>query len=78
MCHGTPRSSELWVPFAGALAQDFTVYLWDMPRYGKSSKDAAHDVDLGVQGDAFAVLHPREGPRRRVCTAPRGRAPVRH
>lgn len=56
MCHETPWSSGLWEPFAEALAQDFTVYLWDMPGYGQSSKDDAHDVDLGVQGKAFAAL----------------------
>lgn len=56
MCHGTPWSSALWAPFAAALARDFTVYLWDMPGYGASSKDAAHDVGLGTQGEAFSAL----------------------
>lgn len=56
MCHGTPWSSMLWAPFAAALAHEFTVYLWDMPGYGKSSKDTAHDVDLRTQGEAFAAL----------------------
>ncbi len=55
-CHGTPWSSRLWSPFAAALADDFTVYLWDMPGYGASSKDAEHDVDLGVQSAAFTAL----------------------
>lgn len=56
MCHGTPWSSWLWTPYARALARDFTVHLWDMPGYGASSKDPTHDVDLGVQGEAFAAL----------------------
>jgi pimeloyl-ACP methyl ester carboxylesterase len=56
MCHGTPWSSMLWAPFAGALAHEFTVYLWDMPGYGKSSKDTTHAVDLGTQGEAFVAL----------------------
>lgn len=56
MCHGTPWSSWLWAPYAQALARSFTVHLWDMPGYGASSKDPAHDVDLGVQGEAFAGL----------------------
>ncbi len=55
-CHGTPWSSRLWSPYADALARDFTVYLWDMPGYGQSSKRADHRVDLGVQGELFAEL----------------------
>jgi pimeloyl-ACP methyl ester carboxylesterase len=55
-CHGTPFSAELWKPFAAALSRDFTVYLWDMPGYGKSSKHPGHPVDFGVQARAFAAL----------------------
>ncbi|MBB5911609.1 pimeloyl-ACP methyl ester carboxylesterase [Nocardia transvalensis] len=55
-CHGTPFSSLLWHPFAEALARDFTVHVWDMPGYGRSSKDAAHPVDFGSQASAFAAL----------------------
>jgi pimeloyl-ACP methyl ester carboxylesterase len=55
-CHGTPWSSELWRPYAEALSADFTVHLWDMPGYGISSKDPAHAVDLGVQGELFSEL----------------------
>lgn len=55
-CHGTPWSSELWRPFAEALASSFTVYLWDMPGYGRSSKHAEHRVALDVQGELFADL----------------------
>ncbi|MEU7743887.1 alpha/beta hydrolase [Nonomuraea sp. NPDC049158] len=55
-CHGTPFSSVLWQPFAEALSRDFTVYLWDMPGYGQSSKHADHPVDFGAQADAFAAL----------------------
>jgi pimeloyl-ACP methyl ester carboxylesterase len=55
-CHGTPWSSDLWRPFADALAADFTVHLWDMPGYGASSKDPAHSVALDVQGELFADL----------------------
>lgn len=54
--HGTPWSSALWRPVAEALASRFTVYLWDMPGYGASSKQPDHDVDLGVQGHVFAHL----------------------
>jgi pimeloyl-ACP methyl ester carboxylesterase len=55
-CHGTPWSSALWAPFAEALATQFRVYLWDMPGYGQSSKDAEHRVSLDVQGQLFADL----------------------
>ncbi|RWZ55359.1 alpha/beta fold hydrolase [Labedella populi] len=56
LLHGTPWSSALWRPFADALSRRFTVYLWDMPGYGASSKDPSHAVDLGTQGQLFAFL----------------------
>ncbi|MDQ3156311.1 MAG: alpha/beta hydrolase [Actinomycetota bacterium] len=56
MCHGTPWSSTVWVPFAEALSQEFTVYLWDMPGYGRSSKHSGHAVDLGLQAELFTDL----------------------
>jgi pimeloyl-ACP methyl ester carboxylesterase len=56
LCHGTPWSSELWRPYAEALAPHFTVHLWDMPGYGQSSKRAEHRVSLDVQGELFADL----------------------
>ena len=55
-CHGTPWSSELWRPFAEALAGSHTVHLWDMPGYGRSSKHPDHRVSLDVQGELFADL----------------------
>jgi pimeloyl-ACP methyl ester carboxylesterase len=54
LCHGTPWSSRLWAPFAQALSAEFTTYLWDMPGYGESSKEAGHPVSLDVQGE---LLH---------------------
>lgn len=54
--HGTPWSSWLWRPYADALASRFTIYLWDMPGYGCSSKEPEHEVDLGIQGELFAHL----------------------
>jgi pimeloyl-ACP methyl ester carboxylesterase len=55
-CHGTPWSSELWRPYAEALAAEFTVTLWDMPGFGRSSKEADHPVSLDVQGELLADL----------------------
>lgn len=56
MCHGTPWSSKVWAVYAEALSSDFTVYLWDMPGYGQSSKRPDHDVDLGTQSELFRDL----------------------
>lgn len=56
LLHGTPWSSQLWMPIARTLSQSFTVYLWDMPGYGASSKHPQHGVDLGTQGELFADL----------------------
>ncbi|MFE9576983.1 alpha/beta fold hydrolase [Nocardia sp. NPDC006044] len=56
LCHGTPFSSVLWHPFAEALSRDFTVYVWDMPGYGQSSKRPEDAVDFGSQASAFAAL----------------------
>jgi pimeloyl-ACP methyl ester carboxylesterase len=55
-CHGTPWSSELWRPFAEALSRDFTVHLWDMPGYGRSSKRPEHPVSLDVQAALLDVV----------------------
>ena len=56
LCHGTPFSSRIWRPFAEGLSADHTVYGWDMPGYGASSKAAEHPVDFGVQGELLADL----------------------
>jgi pimeloyl-ACP methyl ester carboxylesterase len=55
-CHGTPWSSWLWAPYASALGDRFTTYVWDMPGFGQSSKDPEHSVALGVQGELFHDL----------------------
>ena len=55
-CHGTPWSSHVWAPYAAALADRFTVHLWDLPGYGRSSKDPAHEVHAGVHARALRAL----------------------
>jgi pimeloyl-ACP methyl ester carboxylesterase len=55
-CHGTPFSSRVWWPFAEALADRFTVHLWDLPGYGLSSKDPAHPVHAGVHAQVLRAL----------------------
>jgi len=63
-CHGTPWSAALWRPFAEALSTEHTVYLWDMPGYGRSSKLPEHAVSLDVQGESLASLLHHWGLRR--------------
>ncbi|ABP53536.1 alpha/beta hydrolase fold [Salinispora tropica CNB-440] len=55
-CHGTPWSSQLWGPYAEALSSEFTVYLWDMPGYGQSSKFPDHQVSLDLQSELLTDL----------------------
>jgi len=55
-CHGTPWSSYLWQAHAEALSEQFTVHLWDMPGYGRSSKDPDHRVSLDVQAELLSDL----------------------
>jgi pimeloyl-ACP methyl ester carboxylesterase len=55
-CHGTPWSSRVWAPYAEALADRFTVHLWDLPGYGRSSQDPTHEVHAGVHARALCAL----------------------
>ncbi len=55
-CHGTPWSSVVWDRYAEALTADYTVHLWDLPGYGRSSKEPDHAVDFAAQAQAFAAL----------------------
>ena len=55
-CHGTPFSSRVWWPYAEALADAFTVHLWDLPGYGRSSMDPEHRVAADVHARAFRAL----------------------
>lgn len=56
LCHGTPWSSALWAPFAEALSTELSVYRWDMPGFGRSSKHDHHDVDLATQAELMRDL----------------------
>jgi pimeloyl-ACP methyl ester carboxylesterase len=55
-CHGTPWSARVWAPYAEALADRFTVHLWDLPGYGRSSKDPGQPVHAGVHAQALRAL----------------------
>ncbi|MEU2429343.1 alpha/beta hydrolase [Streptomyces sp. NPDC007861] len=56
LLHGTPFSSFVWREVAQALAQQYQVYVWDMPGYGVSEKRQGQDVSLAAQGQVFAQL----------------------
>ncbi|PRY02721.1 alpha/beta fold hydrolase [Allonocardiopsis opalescens] len=54
--HGTPFSSYVWREVAAALAESHTVYLWDMPGYGRSEMADGQDVSLPAQQRVFTAL----------------------
>src|SRR5262245_4007648 len=56
VCHGTPWSSRVCAPYAEAVADRFTVHLWDLPGYGRSSKDPAHPVHARIHARALRAL----------------------
>ncbi len=56
LLHGTPFSSFVWREIAQALAQQYQVFVWDMPGYGSSEKHRGQDVSLAAQGEVFAQL----------------------
>ncbi|AXK36675.1 alpha/beta hydrolase [Streptomyces armeniacus] len=56
LCHGTPFSSYVWRAVARGLARDRTVYVWDMPGYGRSEMAAGQDISLAAQGRVFTEL----------------------
>jgi len=52
--HGTPFSSQVWRKIVPHLADQRTVYYFDLVGYGQSEQRAGQDVSLGVQN---RVLH---------------------
>ena len=56
LVHGTPFSSYVWREVARALAQRFTVYVWDLAGYGHSAQYEGQDVSLAAQGRVLAEL----------------------
>lgn len=56
LLHGTPFSSFVWRDVALALAQQYQVFVWDMPGYGTSEKHRGQDVSLDAQGRVFTHL----------------------
>ncbi|MEU7818769.1 alpha/beta hydrolase [Pseudonocardia sp. NPDC049154] len=65
LTHGTPSSSVLWRDVVPALAADHTVYLWDLPGYGRSTTApgvrpsvALHARTLAELVDAWGLRDP--------------------
>jgi pimeloyl-ACP methyl ester carboxylesterase len=56
LVHGTPWSSWTWAHVAARLAEDFTVYVFDLLGFGASDKRRGQDVSLAVQGRRLAAL----------------------
>lgn len=56
LAHGWPWSSLSWHRVIPKLAERFTVYWYDMPGYGSSSKDAHRSTALDAQGELLVEM----------------------
>ncbi len=56
LVHGTPSRSFLWRNVAPALAERFSVYLFDLLGYGDSERREDQDVSITAQGRLLAGL----------------------
>jgi len=56
LVHGWPFSSWIWGDVAAGLATRHTVYVWDLPAYGRSEKRPGQDVTLAGHAAVFAEL----------------------
>jgi pimeloyl-ACP methyl ester carboxylesterase len=56
LVHGWPFSSWIWRDVAAGLAARQTVYVWDLPAYGRSERRANQDVTLDGHARVFAEL----------------------
>ncbi|ESY67716.1 MULTISPECIES: alpha/beta hydrolase [Mesorhizobium] len=56
LVHGTPFSSHVWHRVAPELAREHTLYFYDLPGYGRSTKRDGQDVSLGIQNEALAAM----------------------
>jgi len=54
-CHGTPWCRRVWAHVARELSRDYRVFLWDMPGYGESDRDAVA-TDLRAQAERLVAL----------------------
>ncbi|ASO20398.1 pimeloyl-ACP methyl ester carboxylesterase [Actinoalloteichus hoggarensis] len=56
LLHGTPFSSRVWHDVATGLSRRHTVYLWDLPGYGRSEMRAGQDVSFAAAQEVFVAL----------------------
>ena len=56
MVHGTPWSSWTWRRIAPALADRFTIYVFDLLGFGASEKRDGQDVSIAAHGGRLAEL----------------------
>lgn len=56
LLHGTPFSSFVWRDVARVLADEFRVFVWDMPGFGASEKADGQAVSLDAQARVFTEL----------------------
>lgn len=56
LCHGTPWSSVVWHQVVAELEHSRTVYVWDMPGFGRSSMVGGQDVSIAAQIRALLEL----------------------
>lgn len=56
LVHGTPWSSFNWRHLIPSLAQQWTVYIYDLLGYGQSEQRQGQDVSLGMQNRVLAGL----------------------
>jgi pimeloyl-ACP methyl ester carboxylesterase len=56
LAHGWPWSSRAWHRVLPELARDFTLYLYDMPGFGRSDKALDRGTGLDAQGEVFCEM----------------------
>lgn len=56
LLHGTPWSSFVWRSVAERLSESYSVYVYDLPGFGRSEKRTGQDVSLASQGRVFGEL----------------------
>lgn len=56
LVHGTPSRSYIWREVVPALADRFSVYVYDLLGFGESERGEGVDVSIAAQGRALAEL----------------------
>lgn len=56
LVHGTPSRSYIWRRIVPAMADRFTVYVYDLLGFGESERGEEVDVSIAAQGRALAEL----------------------